>query len=130
MRRTALKRGAARLKRMGRIRTKVPKERGNPMFRWWIASHPCHICGKPGPSDCCHVRTRRLARGRDSDGDVGNTLPMCRGPEGHHAEQHRIGIQSFAKRYGVDLKLIADAYAVLWRESARGSRSASGPPER
>lgn len=37
-------------------------------------------------------------------------VPMCGGPEGHHAEQHRIGEASFAKKYSLDLVAAAQEF--------------------
>ncbi|MDD5304702.1 MAG: hypothetical protein PHS14_16530 [Elusimicrobia bacterium] len=112
-----LKRGGSKLTRTGWIKASIPKERGNPAYRAWIRTWPCHLYQLgwqhmfPGQTECAHVKTKRLARGRDNDGDTGNTLPLC---PAHHAEQHAHGIQSFRRKYSVDLKLIAEAYAVLW----------------
>ena len=38
-------------------------------------------------------------------------ISLCGGPEGHHAEQHRIGERSFAKKYNLDLQGLADEFA-------------------
>ncbi len=35
------------------------------------------------------------------------TISLCGGPNGHHAEQHRIGEHSFEVRYGIDMKELA-----------------------
>lgn len=50
---------------------------------------------------------------RGSDAAMGRkpsdffTVSGCGGPEGHHGEQHRIGEQSFERRYGIDLLALA-----------------------
>lgn len=36
---------------------------------------------------------------------------MCGGPEGHHAESHRIGERSFAAKYSLDLLALAAEFA-------------------
>lgn len=84
-------------------------------FRDFIRSRPCvladrHPCeckgylriGNKMASRFCHVRTRR------NNGDVKNGYPGC---DGHHDEQHRIGIKGFEKKYNLDLRAIAEA---LW----------------
>ncbi len=42
------------------------------------------------------------------------SLPLCGGPDGHHAEQHRIGEATFDKLHHIDSMAIA---AGLWRVS-------------
>ena len=67
-----------------------------------------HICR--GPIQACHVRTA-------TDGGTGVkpsdnfTTPLCADA---HAEQHQIGEPAFEKRYGIDMRKIADA---LWARS-------------
>lgn len=39
------------------------------------------------------------------------TVSMCGGVEGHHSEQHRIGEQTFERKYAVDLKTLAAEFA-------------------
>lgn len=74
------------------------------------------VCSEIDPSGCggkieaAHVR-------RGTDGGIGSkpgdnwTYPGC---SEHHAEQHRIGEQSFEKKYRLNLKQIAER---LWRIS-------------
>lgn len=38
-------------------------------------------------------------------------ISLCGGPNGHHAEQHRIGERSFAAKYSLDMLALADEYA-------------------
>ena len=76
----------------------------DPPRREWIRTQPCAICPsgqQSTPTECAHVHTKRNA------GDDHNLLPVCKQ---HHAEQHRIGIQSFATQYGVDLEALAAHY--------------------
>lgn len=106
------------LKRSGPLKARKPPEKGNPAYRTWIRSLPCLVCTQPTigelpggaypprqrtKTECAHVRTKRLARGRENDGDTGNCVPLCGGPSGHHAEQHTIGIRSFEAKYGLNL---------------------------
>lgn len=76
--------------------------------RAWVRLHHCSV---PGCSnlkiECAHVRA-------GTDGGQGLKpsdrwcLSLC---SDHHAEQHRIGEIAFARRYGIDLKAIASAFA-------------------
>ena len=102
LKRSALKR-IKRLTAKGKPRFKVGRDEA---FLAWIRHHPCTI-GRMGvcrwPSDAAHVRSRG-AGGLDA----GNVVPLC---PIHHAEQHRIGIRSFEKNHGVDLKAEAERLA-------------------
>jgi hypothetical protein len=42
--------------------------------------------------------------------DDWNTISLCRD---HHAEQHRIGEQSFEKRHGIDMRRLADTFSMV-----------------
>jgi hypothetical protein len=96
---------------------RIPKER-NRTERWRSPAH-CnfvreHECVVPGctrrPIEVMHVR-------RGSDAGLGRkpsdyfTVSGCGGPEGHHAEQHRIGEESFEAKYGLDLLALATEFA-------------------
>lgn len=76
---------------------------------WGLAS-PCS-----GRMEACHVRS-------GTDGGMGVkpsdcfTFPAC---TIHHAEQHRIGEQQFARKYGLNLRQIADQ---LWTRSPHGKK--------
>jgi hypothetical protein len=61
------------------------------------------VCG--APSECCHVRNRRMW------GDPGNVWPGC---HTHHSEQHDHGIKTFQLKYGLDLAAIAERYGTEW----------------
>jgi hypothetical protein len=54
-----------------------------------------------------HVKTRGSGGGRF------DVVPLC---DGHHTEQHRIGIRTFAARYGLDLRAEADRIAIAHSE--------------
>ena len=41
----------------------------------------------------------------------GWTISLCGGPDGHHAEQHRIGEAEFERRHGIDMKALAREFA-------------------
>lgn len=96
---------------------RIPKKR-NRSNRWrstahcdFVRSHECIVAG-------CHRRPIEVAHVRiGSDASMGRkpsdyyTVSMCGGPEGHHAESHRIGERSFEKRYGLDLHKLAAEFA-------------------
>lgn len=52
----------------------------------------CIVCGKR-PVDLCHIRSR----GAGGPDEPFNLYPGCRS---HHQEQHRLGIVTFAVKYG------------------------------
>jgi hypothetical protein len=58
------------------------------------------------PTEVAHVRVGSGA-GVGQKPDDWNTVSLCRD---HHAEQHRIGERSFAKRYQIDLAELARAF--------------------
>lgn len=113
-RRTGLKGGRVPAKRDARLRargrSRFPKRRC-PDYVAWIATLPCLLGNQAcfGSVVAAHVKTR----GAGGD-DVGNALPLCRD---HHDEQHRIGIQTFQARYGLDLAAEAKRLGDLWRGS-------------
>ncbi len=69
----------------------------------WILFH--RDCS--GPVECAHVKAR--ACGGD---DRGNTIPLCRG---HHRQSHTIGIQTFQRRYGLDMAALAEQLAASYQ---------------
>lgn len=78
----------------------------NEAARAYIRTLPCVRClvltgAKVYGCECAHVRTKR------NNGDVANLIPLCKKC---HAFQHRIGIQSFAKNVGADLRKAAQLY--------------------
>lgn len=79
-----------------------------PAHRAWVRRHHCCVPGcLARPIECAHVR-------RDTDGGIALkpsdrwTISLCRD---HHGEQHRVGEATFEKRYGVDLRQLAEAFA-------------------
>ncbi len=125
MKKTPLKRGTKPLKRgkpmkrSGRIKargkSRFPKRRDPAFIAWIRGQHCCVPVGKywwpdrpTGIVEPAHVQTRG-AGGLDK----GNTVPMC---QQHHAEQHTLGIQTFQKKYGIDLKREAADYARRYLE--------------
>lgn len=91
----------------------IPKAK-KPDKRWrspahcnWVRGHYCLVPGcNAVPIECAHVRLG-LPAGEQAGmgfkpGDMW-VIPLCGGPEGHHAEQHRIGEASFAAKYEINL---------------------------
>lgn len=96
---------------------RIPKER-NRSERWrsqahcsFVRSHQCCVPGcQDMPIEVAHVRA-------GSDAGMGRkpsdwfTVSLCGGPNGHHAEQHRLGEISFAAKYRIDLLALADEFS-------------------
>ena len=62
----------------------------------YIKYRVCFICGKPN-SDYAHFETVGMGRNRkDIDHSQNRFMCLCRD---HHTEQHKIGIQTFMKKY-------------------------------
>jgi hypothetical protein len=81
---------------------RVP-QRVFPRHRRWVRSHACCVPGcTMSPVDFAHVKTR------GSGGDDRYGVSLCRM---HHSEQHRLGVASFGKRYGIDLWELAREFA-------------------
>lgn len=57
-----------------------------------VKLYPCSVCGKNGPNDPSHLRSRG-AGGPDEDWNV---VSMCRD---HHNEWHRKGVTTFLKEH-------------------------------
>jgi hypothetical protein len=74
----------------------------------FVRSHECCVpdCGGR-PIEVAHVR-RGSGAGVGQKPDDWNTLSLCRDC---HREQHRVGEQTFEKRFGVDMRAVADEFA-------------------
>lgn len=73
-----------------------PRQR-DPAFLAFLRQHPCCVCGKPGPSDPCHIRMANLVLGKRYTGKGEKphdrySVPMCRP---HHDEQHSMSESKF-----------------------------------
>jgi len=65
--------------------------------RDWVRGHHCSVPGcQLMPIEVAHVRTAATAGMARKSSDA-FTLSLCRD---HHAEQHRIGQQTFERRHG------------------------------
>jgi hypothetical protein len=91
-------------------------EKSAPGFLQWLRGRECA---------CCYPDSggRRIEASHvDHGGDKGMgtktsdrfAIPLCGGPDGHHAEQHRIGWRSFETKYQFDAVKAAMAYWHLW----------------
>lgn len=98
------------IRRKSRPRSRFPKRR-DPAYLILIRSAACVLAVRD-PGGCCgHVEASHI-RSRGAGGfDVANTVPLC---HAHHAQQHAIGAKSFAVKHGVDLELMARAYAEIF----------------
>ena len=72
----------------------------DPKYVAWIATLSCTVCGKPGPSDPAHLRTKRV------HGDA-YLVPLC---HSHHVEQHQSGIRSFCAKYDFGIETRPEGY--------------------
>lgn len=90
-------------------------------YREWLCEFDCIVPG-------CYRRPVQAAHGYHSKGGSGtweDLVPLCAtdvrsGTEGHHDEQHRLGRDTFAAKYGLDMEIIARAYVSVWRERGGG----------
>ena len=90
----------------------------SPAHLTFVRSHECIVPGcTRRPIEVMHVR-------RGSDAAMGRkpsdffTVSGCGGPDGHHAEQHRLGEQSFEKKHGIDLLALASEFAAASPKAA------------
>lgn len=93
-----------------RIDRKSHRENENkrsPGHRAFVRRHACSACGSHAPIECAHVRT-------GTGGGMGVKpsdrwcISLCKTC---HQEQHRIGERAFEKRWNIDMKAIAEAFA-------------------
>lgn len=73
----------------------------------------CSACGRPGPSDPAHVRSRGAG-----GSDRGNVIPLCRRC---HIQQHAKGWAWMRERYGLDELAAARALELeVWGSAGAG----------
>lgn len=90
--------------------TEEPKRQRRPRVEngahlAFIRSLPCAICGRK-PCDAAHLRAPNRMLGKTEAGTAAKpddrwATPLCSGPDGHHAEQHRGSELAFWFRYGI-----------------------------
>jgi hypothetical protein len=85
---------------------KKPPER-SPGHLVFIRRLPCLKCGAPEPSEAAHLRSGTDAGMGMKPGDNW-TLPLC---HQHHAEQHRIGEETF---WNDRLDMVKEIARKLW----------------
>ncbi len=73
----------------------------------FVRSHGCCACAATTAIEVAHVRLGSGAGMGQRPHDF-RTISLCKE---HHAEQHRIGEQSFEKRYNIDMAGLADEFA-------------------
>ncbi len=86
---------------------RAPK-RDWPRHRRFVKSHACCVPNcEAGPIECAHIRL-------DGGGGTGlkphdaHCISLC---AAHHAESHRTGETTFARRYGLKLQALAHEFA-------------------
>lgn len=120
MKRTPLKRRTRlRCRRPGRRRGQA--QRVCPGYRAWIRTLPCLVRGRTPLVDAVDGFTTRTwgghacdsasqaahVRGRRTNPDRGNLVPLCR--LAHIEQLHRWGAKTFQARYGINLTAAARA---------------------
>lgn len=93
-----------------RIKAKSDKaERGkrSPAHRSWVRGFACSACGSTEAIECAHVR-------KGTDGGMGIkpsdkwTISLCKDC---HFMSHRVGEDSFAAEFNINLKELAEEFA-------------------
>jgi hypothetical protein len=88
-----------------RMGVREPEQRTFPTHQAFVRRHGCCCPGcTKTPIEFHHVKTR----GAGASDEYG--VSLCGGPDGHHAEFHRLGIKTFEAKYHLDLYAIAEAF--------------------
>lgn len=74
----------------------------------FVRSHACSTCGSMAAIEVAHVR-RGAHAGISQKPDDWNTISLC---HECHAQQHRLGEQSFEKLHNIDMRFLANAFAI------------------
>lgn len=87
-------------------------ERSFPQHLAWLRGFDCSIAGKDGHVCSGRIEAAHVRRGTEGGTSLKPTdfhaIPLC---SAAHAEQHRLGEVSFERRYGIDMKAIAEGMA-------------------
>lgn len=75
----------------------------SPEHRAWVRMWQCLICLASAPNHAHHVKTKGAGGGDEW------CVPLC---AQHHSEIHNIGRDTFAKKYGMQLKRAAYQNAI------------------
>lgn len=86
---------------------------GPPSRRAWISAQPCRACTM-GPCDNAHVGGVAEGAGTGHKSGAEWVIPLCKGPHGCHAILHKIGVASFERQSGIDLKAEAVKVEAAW----------------
>jgi hypothetical protein len=93
----------ARLKRP-KLGVQVPPRKIWPRHRRWVKSHGCCVPGCDATIvDFAHLRSCANAGVGQKPHDIFG-VSLCRA---HHDEQHRLGVDAFDRKYGIDLWALA-----------------------
>lgn len=82
------------------------ERRRSPAHRAWVRGFACCACGSQAAVECAHVRL-------GTDGGTGLKpsdqwcISLCREC---HAEQHRVGEETFARTNKINLKMLAEEF--------------------
>ena len=91
-----------------KLAVRMPIQKIWPRHRRWVRSHGCCVPECQALSvDFAHLRSAGNAGTGQMPHDAFG-VSLCRV---HHDEQHRIGVDAFDKKYGVDLWGIAAEFA-------------------
>ena len=88
----------------------------------FVRSLPCVVCGKLPRSEAAHIRV-------GTDGGMATkpsdkfSVPLCCGPDGCHAKQHRIGEITFWANSGIDPMTVAARLWTVSGDEAQGRRA-------
>lgn len=78
----------------------------------FVQALPCIVCWKR-PSEVAHIRSR------GAGGKAADTVPLCKT---HHAEQHAVGVKTFAAKYELDLPNWAAWTEENWQHHLRSTK--------
>lgn len=85
-----------------------------PQHRAWLRQQPCLVSGSSCSGPCCAGRMHAHHVRSAADSGIGKKppddrcVPLC---AAHHDELHRIGAQTFGRKYSIDLPEWAARYA-------------------
>ena len=97
----------SRLKRP-KLGVRPPPQKVWPRHRRWVKSHGCCVPGCDATSvDFAHLRSASNAGMNQKPHDIFG-ISLCRH---HHIEQHRLGVEAFDRKYGIDLSALAAEFA-------------------
>lgn len=91
-----------------KLGVQLPLQRIWPRHRRWVKSHRCCVPGCDATSvEFAHLRSCANAGMSQKPHDLFG-VSLCRA---HHDEQHRLGVEAFDRKYGIDLWELAAEFA-------------------